>query len=494
MSNSEIVPTHDKFTVALDLLERMKPAMRAALPRHLSPDRMVRLVTTTLRRTPQLVSCSPVSLAGAVVQACQLGLEVDGILGEFYLTPRRIHGEWQVVGIPGYRGLLKLARQSGEVDWVQPQAVYAGDKFSYRLGSNPQLEHEPADVDHDPKNIVRTYAVARLRSGSVLFLVMTRSEIDAVRDRYAAARDEGPWLTHYLEMALKTPTRRLCKWLPQSPLLGRAVALDELAEAGLPQGLDALIDPAMLGGKAPSPLDELTRTMRENKQESPSTLPSSSTSPSPLPPSLSSTSLSASTSSSSPSTAPPTTGEGAASSIGETANHTPTPRSPMPGPSGPASARRPPGRPKKFPRIVEPSVAAIPAPILADPDTITSSNVMAQIMAATTRFDLAALRERIVTSPAWAGWPDKSRSLIDMTIDHRRKQLITNGDTERKLVESLRARINEAQTNEDLDFLFLEASAKPELINKAKDEVFECIEARRLILMTPSASSENDPA
>jgi len=37
----------------------------------------------------------------------------------------------------------------------------------------------------------------------------------------------SPWNTHYVEMALKTALRRLCKWLPQTVEMARAQELDE---------------------------------------------------------------------------------------------------------------------------------------------------------------------------------------------------------------------------------------------------------------------------
>jgi recombination protein RecT len=58
---------------------------------------------------------------------------------------------------------------------------------------------------------------------------------------------EGPWETHFDEMAKKTVVRRLCKYLASSSErsdLQRAIVLDERADAGLPQDLSMLIDPS----------------------------------------------------------------------------------------------------------------------------------------------------------------------------------------------------------------------------------------------------------
>jgi recombinational DNA repair protein RecT len=69
--------------------------------------------------------------------------------------------------------------------------------------------------------------------------VMTRREVEKHRDR-SATRGSGPWVTDYEAMALKTVLRKLCKFLPASVELKRAVELDERAEAGLPQDLPSI--------------------------------------------------------------------------------------------------------------------------------------------------------------------------------------------------------------------------------------------------------------
>lgn len=63
----------------------MKSQLAAALPRHMSPDHMTRIVTTKIRKTPELAECDIQSLIGAVVQCSQLGLEPSNMMGHVYL-------------------------------------------------------------------------------------------------------------------------------------------------------------------------------------------------------------------------------------------------------------------------------------------------------------------------------------------------------------------------------------------------------------------------
>lgn len=235
-TNTQIVPASQKQQTIRNLLEKAKPQIALALPRHLSADRMLRIAMTSVNRTPKLLACNQMSLLGAVIQAAQLGLEPDGVLGHAYLVPYKD----QCQLIVGYKGLIDLARRSGQLSTIFARVVHAKDQFEYSYGLDEKLEHVPSNIA-DAGEIVAVYAVAKLKDGSRQFEVMNRSEVDAIRKRSPSGND-GPWVTDYPEMAKKTVLRRLCKMLPASVELARAVALDERADLGLPQQLEDIVD------------------------------------------------------------------------------------------------------------------------------------------------------------------------------------------------------------------------------------------------------------
>jgi len=175
-----------------------------------------------------------------VVEASQLGLEPDGVLGHAYLVPfnNRKTGQREAQLIPGYKGLVELSRRSGNLSTIYAHVVHERDQYRFCYGLTPTLEHTPTG-EPDPGPIVAAYAVAHLRDGGVQFEWLWKKEIDGIRAQ-SKAGSSGPWVTHYDEMAKKTALRRLCKLLPVSVELQRAVALDEMAEAGVPQRMDAL--------------------------------------------------------------------------------------------------------------------------------------------------------------------------------------------------------------------------------------------------------------
>jgi recombination protein RecT len=210
------------------ILERMKPQIAAALPRHITPDRMLRVALTAVNSTPALLKCDQTSLLSAVMQCAQLGLEPGGVLGHAYLLP---YGD-RCQLIVGYKGLLDLARRSGQVRTISANNVYSNEKFVRVEGMERNLEHVPLPPSKRG-DYVGTYAVAKLRDDSFHFEWMWAEEVDAIRKR-SRASNNGPWVTDTDEMRRKTVVRRLVKYLPISVELSRAAALDEAHEVGLP--------------------------------------------------------------------------------------------------------------------------------------------------------------------------------------------------------------------------------------------------------------------
>jgi len=232
-ANGQIVKRSDRIATVGDLLTKHEKQIQMALPREISVKRLIRVALTTMRKTPKLAECSAASLCGAVIQAAQLGLDVDSNLGHAYLVP---YGQ-ECTLIVGYRGMLDLVRRSGEAASVEARAAYKGDAFEVDFGLVPKLLHRPCG-ETAPENLTHVYAIIRLRNGTVpLFDVMTKAEIEKIRSR-SRAKNSGPWITDYAEMAKKTVLRRLCKTAPMSVEVARAVGLDEAADANLSQALD----------------------------------------------------------------------------------------------------------------------------------------------------------------------------------------------------------------------------------------------------------------
>ena len=109
---------------------------------NISPEKMARVVVNELSSNAYLrgiAAQNPNSLIRSVMQSSQLGLEVGGHLGQAYLVPFKS----EINLIVGYRGLLSLARRSGEITSINAEIVYEKDEFDLSLGLEPKVIHKP---------------------------------------------------------------------------------------------------------------------------------------------------------------------------------------------------------------------------------------------------------------------------------------------------------------------------------------------------------------
>lgn len=238
--------------------EAQRGTLAAVLPKHVGADRMLKIALGALRTTPKLMNCSVESLMGAVVQCSQLGLEPNTPLGHAYLIPfeNRRKNITEVQIVLGYKGLIDLARRSGQIVSIAAHEVCQNDEFTYAYGLAEELVHKPAIGERGP--VVAFYAVAKLQGGGHAFEVMSSHQINEIRDasqNYKFAKDKGStvWGQHYAEMGRKTVLRRLFKYLPVSIEMAQASALDELSVLGRGQALDSVLEGDYI---TPAPDDE----------------------------------------------------------------------------------------------------------------------------------------------------------------------------------------------------------------------------------------------
>lgn len=231
------------------LIQSMKGEIAKALPAQMRPERMARIATTVVRQTPLLAQCTPESFLGALLTASQLGLE-PGPIGEAYFVPFNTKGGMVCQFIPGYRGLIKLARNSGQLIDIWAEIVYENDHFKYTLGLRRDIEHEPAEGERG--NPIYVYAAAKLKDGGTPFVVLTHAEVEAIRAR-SKAKDNGPWVTDWAAMARKTAVKQLSKWLPLSAEFNTAAVLDGSVRTDvgpLDEVQPDFVDGEVVGGQA----------------------------------------------------------------------------------------------------------------------------------------------------------------------------------------------------------------------------------------------------
>lgn len=192
-------------------------------PKQMTPGRVAKMAVLAVRRNEDLLKCTWDSIGKAISQAAELGLDFSGALGRGWLVP---YGN-QCQFIPGYRGLMDLARRGGLIKDMTCQCVYDKDDFDVDYGrAEDPVRHKPY-LDGDRGKLKFVWARATFKGGGQQVEFMSIDQIDKIA-KASPGYTKGPWKTHYDEMARKTTIRRLCKYLPMNAHLGSALdILDE---------------------------------------------------------------------------------------------------------------------------------------------------------------------------------------------------------------------------------------------------------------------------
>lgn len=205
--------TERKQNPTMSLIEAIKkrePEFAAALPTHVPPDRFMRAMTSAVATSKDIGQCSPKSVLTECMKAAQDGLVIDG--REATLVKFGTDAKY----IPMVAGLMKMARNSGEISTISAVLVHEADSFSYNPGTDDVPMHAP-DWFGDRGAPVGVYSVVKLKDGSLIVEVMSKAQVLKIasatrnKDQYDPAKGAswGEWWR-------KCVLRRISKYLPRS--------------------------------------------------------------------------------------------------------------------------------------------------------------------------------------------------------------------------------------------------------------------------------------
>jgi len=211
-------------------------SIKSVIATNVTPEKMARIALNELRTNDYLAKLAiqnPASFMNAISQASHLGLEIGGALGQAYLVPFK--GEVKM--LPGYRGLIALARRSGKITSINAEIVYEHDEFDLKLGLEAHVVHKPK-VRGDRGEPILVYMVAHFKDGGHHFEWMSIEEVMRIKERSSAViaaktnKKPTPWDTDRDEMIRKTVIRRGWKYLPMSIEMQHAQIIESAAERG----------------------------------------------------------------------------------------------------------------------------------------------------------------------------------------------------------------------------------------------------------------------
>lgn len=212
-------------------IDRFKMQVRAALPtvmkmlpKHITAEQFEARVITAVANKPELLECDSASLLKAAAEAAELGLSLNPHLGEAWILKvwnKKLNdgkGGYEAQLRPGFIGLMKLAKQSGEVKQIVANIRYSNDPWTMTMVP-PLLRHEAAEGPRGEK--LGAYCWWKLKDGEEQFEYIEAEKIEKIKLRSSSKNRDGdvvgPWVTDEDEMWRKTPVRRARKYMPQSP-------------------------------------------------------------------------------------------------------------------------------------------------------------------------------------------------------------------------------------------------------------------------------------
>lgn len=236
--NAPIVIAAQKISDARDSFEKIARKTNA----HLVFEREARFALEIVQNSDRLQACDPSTIYSSILNVAALGLSLNPVQGEAALIPRWNNKKKMLdcTLSPMYRGLVRLATESGRVSHIKAELVFADDEISMSFGTVPELHHNPIGsimggpearvVDFiDPKRnrLKAVYVIAHLKDGSKIVGVMSYEELIKValcseafnpKPDYKTGKKKspsGPWVEHPGEMAKKAIINREQKTWPR---------------------------------------------------------------------------------------------------------------------------------------------------------------------------------------------------------------------------------------------------------------------------------------
>lgn len=155
------------------------------------------------------------SLQNAIINVASIGISLNPANKHAYLVPR----DGKVCLDISYMGLLHLAMSTGSILWGQCKLVHESDYYTNK-GLDVQPEHNYSPFG-DRGKVIGAYCTVKTSSGDYLTDEMSLDEITKVQNSSKAKN--GPWRTHWNEMARKTVVKRASKYWPTVDRLDNAI-------------------------------------------------------------------------------------------------------------------------------------------------------------------------------------------------------------------------------------------------------------------------------
>jgi len=146
----------------------------------IAPQEFMVKVLNAVKKSPDLLKCTPQSLFGSILYFAEIGLPFNTPEGFGYILPYSVKGTMEATPIIGYKGLVEMAYRNPKVRSIRIQSVYENDQFDYEYGTNEYIKHKPTTVGARG-NLTAVYAIAKIDGIEPLFVVVHKPELDRIQ-------------------------------------------------------------------------------------------------------------------------------------------------------------------------------------------------------------------------------------------------------------------------------------------------------------------------
>lgn len=202
--------------VVIENLKTHLAGVQSILPAHVSYERFVQCAAVAIANNKDLMAADSQSVVNALTLCARDGLVADNREAALVVFSTKQGNDWikKAQYMPMVDGVMKRARQSGEISIIASRAIYKGDTFRAWMDDlGEHVLYEPTLGDRG--DFIGVFAYAKMKSGEVQFEFMNLTDIEKVRKASKGA-DKGPWVDWFEPMAKKSCMHRLCRRLPNS--------------------------------------------------------------------------------------------------------------------------------------------------------------------------------------------------------------------------------------------------------------------------------------
>ncbi len=229
-------PQEQRMAPYLSAIKKSEDKFREVAEKSVNYERECVFAMQALMKTDfamQTANKNPKSVHLAMINVASTGLTLNPANAYAYLIPR----DGAIVLDISYKGLIKIATDTGSIRWGRAEIVYEGDTFEYHGPAREPVHKCNPFKRKDDDKIIGVYCIAKTSDGDILTEVMDADELEKIRGKSMsyAKKKSGPWVEWFVQMAKKAVIKRASKTWPyteRAERLNLAVEMANEAEGG----------------------------------------------------------------------------------------------------------------------------------------------------------------------------------------------------------------------------------------------------------------------